>query len=332
MELQWNFQNENGTEKMGVLHYYDCGAYVGFLFEDEWTCYHILSRNTSEDGNILEIVEKMPEDWVPKNVYSIEDLDIYEKTETSFKVKGWSIELPRQQELQQLPQQSHLQQQQGQGRRSMEQGMGRESHMRRNPRTYNPPSPQWQPQEQPQPRQRHHEQHPPSQRSYHQQHTSYSQQKSSSPHQQKKSGQQRRETTQLLSQSRSNTGEAVSPLSSSDSTCRERHQSQRQSQRERQMSQSKLTVHNGPQWTSLQSLLVSPTLTLPHAASPKPSPRPLLPTPSSESPSNPVRHSHEQPTSHRQKSRRSQHPGGSLKQQPRHHVSPQSVPQGSPSM
>lgn len=336
MEIIWKKNNNEENEKIGTLYYYDCGHYIGYLFENEWSCYHILSRTTSEDGNILEIVEKMPEDWVPKNVFSIEDLDIYEKTETSFKVKGWSIELPRlrqeQERVNQQPQlqsQSQLREAQAQGRRGMEQGKGMENHMRRNPRTYNTPS---SPQEQPRQRQLLRGQHQPSQRSYHQPHTSYSQQKSSSPHQQKKSHQPRRETTQPLSQYKNNTGEAASPLSSSDSAFHERHQSQRQSQRERQMSQSAEVGHSGPQWTSLQSLLSSPTLTLPHVASPKPAPRPLLPTPSSEYPSIPAEHSHGQRVSHPRKSKHSQRPVDSSKQRPRHHVSPQSVPQGSPSM
>lgn len=326
MELTWKQHSDSCNNTGDFLHYYDCGPYIGFLHNEDWVCYHILSRKTNEDGNIVEIVEPMPEDWVPYDVYSIEKLELYEKNGSVIKVKGWFIDLPLQVQGQHKSLRTYNQP------HTYNQG-----HTYKDPRTYTKEQ-----QGQPRSQQRQgppqgqepqsHEQRPPYPQPYHQPHTSYSQQKRSSQRQQRIQDQQPKELTQPSSQSKNRTVESDVSLSSSNSTFHERHQSPHQSQRGQRMSQSKSIAHSGPQWTSLQTLLLQQVPAPLLVASPRHEPRSSQQDHASGYPSNHAKHSHGQPASRPRKPRHQQRPGDSLKQQQAPHESQQSKPQYSPSM
>ena len=98
---------------------YDFGDYVGELYGDDWKCWRVLKRVSFDDGRIEEDLESMPDDWVPKEVVSIQE---YAYAPSENQLTGWQ----RSEQAMQLTQLPHLlqpqqmQQKQQQSRRHQE--------------------------------------------------------------------------------------------------------------------------------------------------------------------------------------------------------------------
>ena len=61
--------NDSFASKMYI---YDAGEYIGFLYGDIWRCWCVKKREMV-DGVVREELIKMSEEWVPHQVYSVEE-------------------------------------------------------------------------------------------------------------------------------------------------------------------------------------------------------------------------------------------------------------------
>ena len=100
-------------EDTSSLIVYDFGDYIGELYGDEWKCWRILKRVSFADGRIEEDLESMPDDWVPKEVVSMQE---YAYTPSENQLTGWqrseqAMHLPQLPQLPQLQKPSQKQQQ-----------------------------------------------------------------------------------------------------------------------------------------------------------------------------------------------------------------------------
>ena len=70
---------------------YDFGAYYGELVDDDWICWEILSRARAENGEIVEELRLMNQDWVPFDSYHSQRYTGYVSGDNTF-IRGWSIQ------------------------------------------------------------------------------------------------------------------------------------------------------------------------------------------------------------------------------------------------
>ena len=73
------------------LYIYDGGEYIGFYIEGskpEWKCHRVLQRSLT-DSIVTEVLEEMPEDWVPFHVYSEEVYPL--RVSDVLEIPGWII-------------------------------------------------------------------------------------------------------------------------------------------------------------------------------------------------------------------------------------------------
>ena len=109
-------------EGTSSLLMYDFGDYVGELSGDDWKCWRVLKRVSFDDGRIEEDLESMPDDWVPKEVVSIQE---YAYAPSENQLTGWqrseqAIQMQQLPQTQHLPQMQQPQQKQQQSRRHQE--------------------------------------------------------------------------------------------------------------------------------------------------------------------------------------------------------------------
>lgn len=93
-------------EGTSSLFMYDFGDYIGELYGDDWKCWRVLKRVSFADGRIEEDLESMPDDWVPKEVVSIQE---YAYVPSENQLTGWkrseqAMQMPQMPQMLQLPQ------------------------------------------------------------------------------------------------------------------------------------------------------------------------------------------------------------------------------------
>jgi hypothetical protein len=92
VSCQWTktVANPHFTKELII---YDAGNYVGFLLDDDWKCWRVISRKSIED-TVEELLEEMPADWVPQDILSKE---LYacsgSLTSGNIQIPGWNITL-----------------------------------------------------------------------------------------------------------------------------------------------------------------------------------------------------------------------------------------------
>ena len=297
-------------------YYYDFGAYYGFLYNSDWKCWHVLDRSILEDGSIQEVLEEMPEDWIPQGVLSIEKGSIRLWSHREIQFNSWSLvtqALQKERQASFLEKRVHPKVQQQPPPQQVQQRPPPQQRPPQQVQQQRRPPPQVQQQQRPPP-QVQQQQRPPQQqqqRPPQQQERRQQQQRGHQPLQgegpQRQSSSSPREElhSPLLQQRHSsfhteNRASIVTEHASSASKAHEQHQSQHQSRQVQQTSLSSLTSDNGPQWTSLTSLAQNQAM--PSRRQPSFLPRKpkefLQSPPVSQNPSVQKEYSHVQPMRH----------------------------------
>lgn len=84
---------ENKSVSGQKIYLYDGGITCGELYEETWRSWEVVSRTKDSAGRIIEILRRLPQDFVPFKIINIEAISILEYSQDSLTIPGWKVQV-----------------------------------------------------------------------------------------------------------------------------------------------------------------------------------------------------------------------------------------------
>jgi hypothetical protein len=90
----WRPTTTTGTSE-SKMYIYDAGVFTGILYGDKWHVWKVAKRTKHADASVTEMLDPMPVDWVPPEVYSVEEYPLLSHSEdqrqVELQIPGWTL-------------------------------------------------------------------------------------------------------------------------------------------------------------------------------------------------------------------------------------------------